>query len=450
MRGKLIFIDDDEVFCSLLVRYFEQDYEVSGFTDPAEAVRSIREDGPDVVVTDLSMPSMDGLDVLRIVKAGILDTDVIIMTAYGRVDTAVEAMKRGAYDYIIKPFTTDELSLQLRNLFEKRRLREENIHLRKFIDITYRPGTLIGESREMREVYRFIEQVSLTDFTVLISGESGTGKELVARSIHFSGRRKQSKILSIQCGSLPPELLEREIFGFERGVFADLPGEKKGLFEEADGGTVVFEEIGDLDASLQGKLAEVLETKSVRRIGGSEEIPFDVMVIGTTSRDLARLRSEGKFRNDLFYLNIFSLRMPPLRERKEDIPLLADHFFSLYKNEFQKPGLRMSGEAIDVLRDYEWPGNVRELKGLFARVCLLEEAAIISPEQILKRLGMPLPLPEDAERNQVRQALAEAKGNMAQAARILDISYETLRYRMKKFGIRLPRRGSGEPIWWEQ
>ncbi len=450
MRGKLIFIDDDEVFCSLLVRYFEQDYEVSGFTDPAEAVRSIREDGPDVVVTDLSMPSMDGLDVLRTIKAGILDTDVIIMTAYGGVDTAVEAMKRGAYDYIIKPFTTDELSLQLRNLFEKRRLREENIHLRKFIDITYRPGSLIGESREMREVYRFIEQVSLTDFTVLISGESGTGKELVARSIHFSGRRKQSKILSIQCGSLPPELLEREIFGFEEGVFADLPGEKKGLFEEADGGTVVFEEIGDLDASLQEKLAEVLEKKSVRRIGGSEEIPFDVMVIGTTSRDLAGLRSEGKFRNDLFYLNISSLRMPSLRERREDIPLLADHFLSLYRNEFEKPGLRISGDAIDVLKDYEWPGNVRELKGLFARVCLLEEATIISSEQILKRLGMPLPLPEDAERNQVRQALAEAKGNMAQAARILDISYETLRYRMKKFGIRLPRRGSGEPIWWEE
>lgn len=450
MRGRLIFIDDDEVFCNLLVRYFEQDYEVSGFTDPQDAVRHIRENGPDVVVTDLSMPSMDGLEVLRTVKAGVLDTDVIIMTAYGRVDTAVEAMKRGAYDFIVKPFTTDELSLQLKNLFEKRRLREENIHLRKFIDITYRPESIIGESREMKEVYRFIEQVSLTDFTVLINGENGTGKELVARAIHFSGRRKQARILSVHCGSLPPEILEREIFGCKRGAFADLPGGKRGLFEEADGGTVVFEEIGDLEPSLQEKLAAVLEKRSVKRMGGAEEIPFDVMVVATTSRDLARLRSEGKFRNDLFSPNIFSFRIPPLRERKEDIPLLADHFFSLYKNEFQKPGLRMSPKALETLKGYEWPGNVRELKGLFARVCLLEDAVLIGPEHILRRLGMPLPTPEDAEKEEIRQALAETKGNMTQAARTLNISYETLRYRMKKFGIRLPRRGSGEHIWWEE
>jgi DNA-binding NtrC family response regulator len=449
VRGKLLFIDDDEVFCNLLVRYFEQDYEVSGFTDPAEAVEHIRENGSDVVVTDLNMPGMDGIDVLRTVKAGVLDTDVIIMTAYGSIDTAVEAMKKGAYDFIVKPFTTDELSLQLKNLFEKRRLREENIHLKKFIDITYRPESIIGESQEMKEVYRSVEQVSHTDFTVLVTGESGTGKELVARAIHFSGRRKPAKILSIHCGALTPDLLEREIFGYERGTFADLPGEKKGLFEEADGGTVVFEEIGDLDQSLQEKLAPVLEKRSFKRIGGSGEIPFDVMVIATTSRDLAHLRSEGKFRNDLFYNNIFSLRIPPLRERKEDIPLLAEHFFSLYKNEFQKPGLRMSREAAEALKDYEWPGNVRELKGLFARVCLLEEAALIKPEHILKRLGTPLPTHEEAEKGQIRQALAESKGNMTQAARILDVSYETLRYRMKKFGIRLPRRGSGEPIWWD-
>lgn len=449
MRGKLVFVDDDEVFCNLLVRYFEQDYEAAGFTDPTEAVRHIREDGPDVVVTDLSMPLMDGLEVLRTIKAGLSDTDVIIMTAYGRVDTAVEAMKKGAYDFIVKPFTTDELSLQLKNLFEKRRLREENIHLRKFIDITYRPESIIGESRAMKEVYRFIEQVSLTDFSILINGESGTGKELVARAIHFSGRRKQAKILSMHCGSLPPELMEREIFGYEKSAFADLPGEKRGIFEEAEGGTVVLKEIGDLAPSLQEKLAAVLEKRSVRRIGG-EETPFDVMVIATTSKDLAQLRSEGKFNNDLFHLNVFSLRMPPLRERREDIPLLAEHFFSLYRNEFQKPDLRMSPETAEVLKDYEWPGNVRELKGLFARVCLLEEATLIEREHIINRLGMLLPTPEDAEKGHIRRALAESKGNMTQAARILDISYETLRYRMKKFGIRLPRRGSGQPVWWEE
>ena len=450
MREKLVFIDDDEVFCNLLVRYFEQDYEVSGFNDPVEAVRHIRENAPDVIVTDLSMPVMDGMEVLRTVKSGVLDTDVIIMTAYGSIDTAVEAMKKGAYDFIVKPFTTDELSLQLRNLFEKRQLREENIHLRKFIDITYRPESIIGASKEMKGIYRAIEQVSHTDFTVLISGESGTGKELVARAIHFSGKRKHAKILSVHCGSLPLELLEREIFGYEKGMLGEAPGEKRGLFEEADGGTVVLEEIGDLAPSLQEKLAGVLGKRSVRRMGGSVDIPFDVMVIGTTSSDLGRLRSEGRFRNDLFYNNIFSLRIPPLRERKEDIPLLADHFFSLYRNEFQKPDLRMSPEAAEVLKEYEWPGNVRELKGLFARVCLLEEAALITPEHVLKRLGTPLPGPEDAEAGRIRQAIAKAKGNLTQAARILEISYEALRYRMKKLGIRLPRRGSGEPLWWEE
>jgi DNA-binding NtrC family response regulator len=450
LRGKLTFIDDDEVFCNLLVRYFEEDYEVSGFGDPEEAVRHIRGDSPDVVVTDLSMPGMDGMEVLRTVKAGIADTDVIIMTAYGSIDTAVEAMKRGAYDFIVKPFTTDELSLQLKNLFEKRRLREENIHLRKFIDITYRPESIIGESREMKEVYRSIEQVSHTDFAVVISGESGTGKELAARAIHFSGKRKQAKLVSIDCGSLPPGLLEREIFGYENGISADAPPRKQGVFEEADGGTVVFGEIGDLDASLQEKLAAVLEKKSVRRIDGSEETPFDVMVIATTSRDLSHLRSEGKFREDLFSNNIFSLRIPLLRERQEDIPLLADHFLSLYRNEFQKPGLRLSREAVEVLMQYEWPGNVRELKGLFARICLLEEEGVIEPEHVLRRLGMPLPIPEDSDKSQIRQALAEAKGNMTQAARIMDISYETLRYRMKKYGVRMPRKGSGEPIWWEE
>lgn len=442
MRGKLLFIDDDSVFCTLLVKYFEGAYDVRGFNDPLDAAGYLRENDTDVIVTDLSMPGMDGLEILRTVKAWSPKTDVIIMTAYGRVDTAVEAMKKGAYDYIVKPFTTDELSLQLNNLFEKRRLSAENIHLRKLVGIAYMPENIIGKSREMGEVYRLIEQVSQTDLTVLITGESGAGKELVARTIHFSGRRRDRKIIAVDCGTQPPEFLERQLFGYERNAFADARSPKAGLFEEAEGGTLLFDEIGDMDLSLQEKLAEVLDKRMFRRIGGAREIPFDLMVIATTNRDLDELRRTGAFHRDLFNLNIFSLKVPPLRERKEDIPLLAEHFFSLYRNEFEKPGLQLSMEAVERLKNYDWPGNVRELKGLFARICLLEEAGYVGPEQITKRLGVVIPTQEDIEKAHIREALVNAKGSMTGAARLLGVSYETLRYRMKKFGIQAPRRGT--------
>jgi len=446
LRGKLLFIDDDAVFCDLLVKHFEDDYDVTGFTDPREAAGYLRENEPDVIVTDLSMPGMDGLDLLRTVKAWSMKADVIIMTAYGRVDTAVEAMKKGAYDYILKPFTTDELSLQLKNLFEKRRLSEENIHLRKLVGITYMPESIIGESREMKEVYRLISQVSQMDVSILIIGESGTGKELVARAIHFSGKRKNGKIVSVDCGTQPPELLDRQLFGYEKDAFPGAGGRKTGLFEEAEGGTLVLDEIGDLDMSLQLKIAEALEKRTISRIGGSHTVPFDVIVVATTNRDLEEMRRRGEFHGDLFRLNIFSLKVPSLRERKEDIPLLAEHFLSLYRNEFEKPGLQLSPESLNALKNYDWPGNVRELKGLFARICLLEDTGIITPEHIMKRLGAYIPTTEESERENIREALGNAKGNMRSAAKTLNMSYETLRYRMKKFGIQLPRKGSGE-VW---
>ncbi len=398
----------------------------------------------DVVLTDLNMPNMDGLEVLKSVKSGSPGTDVIVMTAYANVDSAVEAMKQGAYDYIVKPFATDELSLQLRNLFEKRRLSEENIDLKKFIDLRYRPDNIVGSSTAMKEVHRFIERVSQTDVTVLITGESGTGKELVARAIHHAGKRKDRRLISVHCGALPKQFLEEELFGRETFASAEASG-KKGSYEAP--GTIVLSEIGDMDISLQANLLGALENRDIRKAEGHPGAPHDVMIIATTNKDLAKLQHEGRFRQDLFHrLNMFSLRVPPLRERVEDIPLLADHFLSQYKNEFGRQAMRLSSQAMEVLLKYDWPGNVRELKNLLGKICLLEDADVIKPEHLLARLPKPqeeaFSLPDlgrslgDVEKNLIVETLKRASGNMTVASRLLNISYETLRYRMKKFGIK--------------
>ncbi len=436
MKGRLLIIDDDRVFCSMLTRHFEEDYSVTGFSDPEEAVRFIGGSSVDVVVTDLSMPKKDGLEILKIVKSAAPATDVILMTAFANVDTAVEAMKRGAYDYIVKPFTAEELSLHLKNLFEKRRLSEENINLRKFIDLKYRPENIIGESEAMKRVRLFIERVSGMDEPVLITGESGTGKELVARAIHFYGKRKEQRFVSLHCGALPQGFPEEGLSG--TGSSAE-DGEWQERRAEADGGTLLLSEIGDMDLSLQAKLLAALETGALRK-------DRSLMVIATTNKDLARLQREGRFRQDLFHrLNMFSLMIPPLRDRKDDIPLLAGHFFSQYRNEFDKLEMKLSREAVDVLRNYDWPGNVRELKSLFAKICLLEDVDVIRPEHLLQRLPKPQEEVisfldsgrslEDIERNLIVETLRRAEGNMATASKLLNISYETLRYRMKKFGI---------------
>ena len=445
LKKKLLIIDDDQVFCAALKRHLEEEYAVTGFSDPEEAAVFIKGNPVDVLLTDLNMPKMDGLKVLKAVKACSPDTDVIVMTAYANVDSAVEAMKKGAYDYIVKPFSVDELSLQLKNLFEKRRLSEENVDLRKFIDLRYRPENIVGRSAAMKEVHRFIERVSQTDVTVLITGESGTGKELVARALHFAGKRKDRRFVSVHCGAMPQQFLEDELFGSEAGSPPEAGGEK-GPYGETNRGTLVLSEIGDMDLSLQAKLIGAFENRDIRKGRGFQEPSIDVMVIATTNKDLNKLMQEGKFRHDLFHrLNMFSLMVPPLRERKEDIPLLADHFLSQYRNEFGRQKMRLSQPALEVLLRYDWPGNVRELKNLLGKICLLEDADVIKPEHLLQRLPKPqeeaFPLPVmgrslgDVEKNLIAEALKRAGGNVSAAARLLNISYDTFRYRMKKFGL---------------
>ena len=375
MKGRLLIIDDDSIFCAMLTRHFEEEYAVTGFTDPEQAVRHLRGNPVDVVLTDINMPKLDGLEVLKAVKSGAPDTDVIMMTAYAKVDTAVEAMKRGAYDYIVKPFTTEELSLHLKNLFEKRRLFEENIHLKKFIDTKYRPENIIGESEAMREVYRFIERVSRTDATVLITGESGTGKELVARALHFSGNRKDRRFVSVNCTAIPETLLESELFGFMKGAFSGATSDKQGLFEYADGGTVFLDEIADAPLAIQAKLLRVLQEHSFRPMGGSAEISVDVRVVCATNQDIRELIKENKFREDLFYrINVVSVNLPPLRERKADIPLLLRLFLSGRK--------KIHPRCVTVLSQYGFPGNVRELKNIVERLVTLTDAEMIMPDDL--------------------------------------------------------------------
>ena len=375
MKRKLLFIDDDAVFCNMLVSYFSEEYDVTGFTDPAEAIKFIRANPCDVVVTDLSMPGVDGLEVLQVVRSGAVDTDVVIMTAYGSIDTAVEAMRRGAYDYIIKPFGVDELSLHLEKLFEKRRLVEENLDLRKFIGTKYRPENIIGESEGMREVYRFIDRVAQGDSTVLITGESGTGKELVARAIHFAGKRRDSRIVSLNCTAIPETLLESELFGYARGAFSGAATDKTGLLEYADGGTIFLDEIADTPSSIQAKLLRFLQDRKFRPVGSNKEIAVDVRVVCATNRDMAEMIRENRFRQDLYYrINVVSVHLPPLRERREDIPGLISVFLAGRKK--IHPG------ALSLLCRYDWPGNVRELKNLVERLVTFTDAGTIKSDDL--------------------------------------------------------------------
>lgn len=443
MKGKLLIIDDDKVFCALLKKRFSAEYEVSAFTDPEEAVRNFRERGADVVLTDLHMPKVSGLEMLRIVKAEPVDTDVIVMTAYSSADTAVQAMKDGAYDYIIKPFDTDELSLQLKNLFEKRRLSEENLSLRKIVETTYRPENIIGESAVMKEVYRTMEILAGTDATVLITGKSGTGKELVARALHFSGRRKEKRFVSVNCTALPETLLESELFGHVKGAFTGAVQDKAGLFEHADGGTIFLDEIADAPLTIQAKLLRVLQDRIVRPVGGTREIEVDVRVVCATNRDMREMIEENRFREDLYYrINVFSVHLPPLRERKEDIPLLIRHFLKGRK--------QIHPSVVAILSTYGWPGNARELQNMIERLVTFATGDVITTEDLPHELqGLSGMIEEmdlsynDAKRKILdefnrailNRTLVKHEGNVSRAAEELKLDRANLQRLMRKYHI---------------
>jgi len=459
-KGKVFLVDDDELIVSMLSRALRSEgYEVNSETLTFTAVvDKIAAWLPDVVLLDLKLPSITGLEILEKVKTNQIDTQVVMLTSDDHVETAIKCMKLGAADYLTKPFNIDEVKIVVNNIVEKKSLKSEVSYLRKFYSEAFRKD-IIGESPAMAELKHKAEKIALSNVSmVLIVGESGTGKELVARYIHSIMYDESAKgfapFIAINCTALPETLLESELFGYEKGAFTDAKAEKKGIFELAHGGTILLDEIGDMKPNLQGKLLRVLEERTIRRIGGQKEIPIEVTVIATTNRNLSEAVEKGEFRMDLFYrLNIFALSLPPLRERKEDIPLLAQyyltHFTSQYKNKVIKG---FSPKVEQVMFSYRWPGNVREMKNVIERIVVLETSEMIMPEHLPREmLGQAIPPPppsstrfvlpeagislDEVEKDLITQALERAKNNKTLAAKLLNITYDSLRYQIKKYGL---------------
>ncbi len=455
MSSRVLVVDDER-----LIRWsLEQTLEKAGFdvhsADCGEAaIAAAREEAPDLVLLDLKLPDLDGLQVLRRLKEVCADVQVLIMTAYADVATAVEAMRLGAYDYLAKPIDFDSLDVTLRNALETKHLRQKVELLREKHLHPFRFDRIVGSSPALREVLALARKVSASGATtVLIQGESGTGKDLLAKAIHYESARADEPFMEIACTAMPETLLESELFGHERGAFTDAKAQKKGLVELAQGGTIFLDEIGDMAGGLQAKLLRVLEERRFRRVGGSKDISVDVRVIAATNRELRQAAESGTFRKDLYYrLQVVTITLPPLRERLEDVPLLAQHFLEHFSRELKSPLPRLSGEAERLLVEYEWPGNVRELRNVIERAMILCEGDEILTADLPAEIAGPrsstpsgesftFQLPEagvsleEVERELVRQALDLTRGNQTRAARLLALTRDELRYRVKKFGL---------------
>ncbi len=456
MSKERILVVDDEYLIrwSLQQDLAKEGYEVLVAETGEEALRLVREAPPDLVLLDIHLPGMDGIQTLGKIKQADPEIVVIMITAYGMVDTAVSAMKLGAHDYINKPYNLEGVKISIRKGLETNRLRGEVRRLREEQQGRYGPKTVIAESGAMRQVMAMVDRVADSSATtVLLLGESGTGKDLIAKAIHYSGERVEKPFMAVNCASLPEQLLESELFGHERGAYTDAKGMKKGLFELADGGTLFLDEIGEMRMDLQAKLLRVIEDKSFRRVGGVKDIQVDVRIIAASNKDLDLERQQGRFRDDLYFrLKVVPITLAPLRERREDILPLAKHYLLRFNQELGKKISGISAEAEEALLRYPWPGNVRELKNVLERAILLEsgervEAQDLPPELLAPQGGeqaeeeetMDIPpsgvVLEKVEERLVRQALEKSRGNQTKAAQLLGISRDSMRYKMKKFGI---------------
>ncbi len=454
MKTRLLVVDDEESLAEFLRLLFEkEDYDVRTAGSVEEARKQLDEHTFDLVLCDILMPDGNGLDLLRAIKEASPLTAVIMMTAYASNKSAVEAMKLGAYSYISKPFNVEELTVVAARALETTGLEEENVYLRGELERKYQFSNIIGRSPRMQEVLSLIERVARTMSTVLISGESGTGKELIAHAIHYSGPRSHNHFLSINCGAMPENLLESELFGHEKGSFTGAVREKKGLFQEADQGTLFLDEIGETTPSMQVKLLRVLQDKKIRRVGGNREEAVDVRIIAATNRDLRERIEAGEFREDLFYrINVIPISLPPLRERQEDVAPLVDFFIKKYCEELGLPPRQISKEALDLLEDYYWPGNVRELENTIERALALSTGDHLTvddlPHQIRSIGGRPsagISLPKEGidldgyldeiRKELMRQALDRCDGVQTQAAELLNVSFRSFRYYAKKLEL---------------
>jgi two-component system response regulator AtoC len=449
---RILVVDDEEnirLVLRTLLKKHGFDVEVA---DSGEAALGLLEAfDPDVILTDVRMPRMGGLDLLATLKAKQHPATVIVMSAYGNMDLAIEAMKAGAYDYVSKPFKPDEIVLVLRKAEERETLRRENRALREQIQKENQFESILAKSKEMLDIFRTISKIADFKTTVLVTGESGTGKELVARAIHTRSSRSGAPFVAINCGAIPENLLESELFGHKRGAFTDASSDRRGLFEEAHGGTLFLDEIGELPLNLQVKLLRVVQEESIRRLGDSKDIEVNVRLIAATHRDLAADVKAGRFREDLFYrINVLLIHIPPLRNRKEDVSLLIDHFILRNNARLGTRSRGVSNEARKLLLEYGWPGNVRELENTVERAMVLAETDLLEvadlPERIRDALDPvqvhlasgELSIKRTAaaiEQILIRRALQKTKGNRTRAADLLEISHRALLYKIKDYKI---------------
>lgn len=441
--GILVVDDEFSVRDSLYNWFKTEGYRVDTAENATEALKKLQENSWDIVLLDIKMPGMDGMELQKHIKRIDSSIIVIIITAYATVDTAVEAMKEGAFDYLSKPIDPDKLSILVRNAVNQKRLLAENIQLRQKVEELSLQDEIIGESPQMKKIMEMVETVAQTDATVLIRGESGTGKELIAQAIHIKSKRRYFPIISINCGGLSEGLLESELFGHEKGAFTGAQYKRKGKLEMANGGTVFFDEVGNIPLKMQMDLLRVIETKQFTPLGSNKVINVDFRVIAATNTDLEKAVAEGRFREDFYYrLNVFSIEIPPLRERIQDIPLLANYFLKKYARSMNKNVTEISPEAMKILMQYEWPGNIRELRNTIERaLVLVGKKDRIEPEDInLPRISKPdyleLSSLEELEKSHIKRILDQTNWNISRSAEILKIDRVTLYNKIKKYNLK--------------
>lgn len=449
--NKILILDDEDNMLHMLKTILTKEgYEIATATNGVEGLKKMESNSFDTILCDLRMPEMDGLSFLKAMKEKTFPSTIIMMSAYGTIDLAIEAMKLGAYDYISKPFKPDEIILTLKKAEEREKLRKENILLKKEIKKEFGFENIITKNDMMFQIFETIRKIADYNTSVLITGESGTGKELVAKAIHYHGIRSSKPFIALNCGAIPENLLESELFGYVKGAFTDAYQNKKGLFEEANGGTLLLDEIGELPSTLQVKLLRTLQDGEVRKLGDTKQIKLDVRIIAATAKHLAQEVRNENFREDLFYrLNVIQISLPPLRERREDIPLLANHFINRYNEKHHLKVKSISSAALNLLLEHDWQGNIRELENAIERAVILSEGSRIEistlPSDIKKSKSDDEEINSDEysikkmqrimEEQLIRKALNKTKGNRTHAAKLLEISHPALLSKMKVFGI---------------
>jgi DNA-binding NtrC family response regulator len=467
MKPKILIVDDEVRMQRIFEINLSPKYEVLTSGDGQEALELVKTQNITLMITDLKMPGMSGMALLKEVRRVLPDLPVIIMTAYGTVENAVQAMKEGVADYILKPIKMDEMEILIEKTLSLRRLKEENRDLRQELKTIYGPGNIVGNHPSMQKVIQLIQQVAGTKATVLVQGESGTGKELVARAIHYESDRSSKPFVVINCAAIPSNLLESELFGYEKGAFTGAVKTKRGRLELADRGTLFLDEIGEMPKELQVKILRVLEEQKIQRVGGTEDMEVDNRIIAATNKDLKQAVEAGAFRDDLYYrLNVFTVLIPPLRERKEDIPLLVEHFLAKHRETFKKKVIGVTERAFPLLMNYSWPGNVRELENFLVRGMVLcgsetievgdlpeelrreergEEAKVPADKEELKRIKKQAQqkIKEEIEKKFVVEALSQGAGNIQRSAGKVGMDRRQFQNLIKKYGISKKDFGNG-------